>query len=220
MSQRIPCPGCGRMLIAPGAARGSSTACPRCLAAVPIPETPREPDAVQAERPRRGKRHDVSALRPGRGSGLGVVSVVRGTLARPGRRPPRPARPRRAPGHKADQRGADCAGRRRGVGRGAAGLAGLRLVHERAGVPADALFRRSACSFSRASARLSCICDREATPAPAACGGWSSAHSPWRAASCSSAYVRGWRCSYFSWPSASAATGRDSDAAPLPAVRR
>lgn len=43
------------MLIAPDSAGGSLATCPRCLAAVPIPETPREPDAVQAERPRRAE---------------------------------------------------------------------------------------------------------------------------------------------------------------------
>ncbi len=51
MSERIKCPSCSAGLILPESVRGSPATCPRCLAMVSVPETGREPDAIQAERP-------------------------------------------------------------------------------------------------------------------------------------------------------------------------
>ena len=63
MSERIKCPSCGAGLILPESMRGSPATCPRCLAEISTPETGRERDAIQAERPepreerlRRGER--------------------------------------------------------------------------------------------------------------------------------------------------------------------
>ena len=51
MWERIKCPSCSAGLILPESVRGSGATCPRCLAMVSVPETGREPDAIQAERP-------------------------------------------------------------------------------------------------------------------------------------------------------------------------
>jgi hypothetical protein len=51
MSERIKCPSCSVGLVLPESVRGSPATCPRCLAMVSVPETGREPDAIQAERP-------------------------------------------------------------------------------------------------------------------------------------------------------------------------
>gem|GEM_PF-1471496 len=53
MSERIKCPSCSVGLVLPESVRGSPATCPRCLAMVSVPETGREPDAIQAERPER-----------------------------------------------------------------------------------------------------------------------------------------------------------------------
>ena len=81
MSERIKCPSCSVGLSLPEAVRGSPATCPRCLAMVSVPETGREPDAIQSERsdrreePLRGLP-DIDVRRDTKGTSCLVVALA------------------------------------------------------------------------------------------------------------------------------------------------